>query len=137
MTEEALWNWIRKAENDFKIARDEMATEQPVTDAVCFHLQQCVEKYLKAYLLSRGAEIPRTHNLALLVARCCKYDSDFQKLVDMGVDRLTDYAVMVRYGEEFYIPSLQETLDAIVLAQQVREFVREKIKAQGFFRSGE
>lgn len=132
MTEETLRNWVRKAESDFKIARDEMATEQPATDAVCFHLQQCVEKYLKAYLLSQGAEIPRTHNLALLVARCRKYDPDFQKLVDMGIDRLTDYAVMVRYGEEFYIPSLQETLDAMDLTRQTREFIREKLNALGF-----
>lgn len=91
-----------------------------------------MEKYLKAYLLSQGAEIPRTHNLALLVARCRKYDPDFQKLVDMGIDRLTDYAVMVRYGEEFYIPSLQETLDAMDLTRQTREFIREKLNALGF-----
>lgn len=91
-----------------------------------------MEKYLKAYLLSRGAEIPRTHNLALLVARCRKYDPDFQKLVDMEIDRLTDYAVMVRYGEEFYIPSLEETQEALILAQQTREFVREKLGALGF-----
>ncbi|MGB9776417.1 MAG: HEPN domain-containing protein [Anaerolineae bacterium] len=55
MTEEALRNWIQKAEGDLKVARDEMATEHPVTDAVCFHLQQ-VEKYLKAYRLSRSGE---------------------------------------------------------------------------------
>ncbi|MFN3763360.1 MAG: HEPN domain-containing protein [Anaerolineae bacterium] len=72
--EEALRNWIRKAESDFKVACDELATEEPATDAVCFHLQQCVEKYLKAYLLSQGAEIPKTHNLALLLARCKGYD---------------------------------------------------------------
>ena len=40
-------NWILKAESDLKIGRDEMQTEHPATDMVCFHMQQCVEKYLK------------------------------------------------------------------------------------------
>jgi len=31
--------------------RDEMLTDRPATDAVCFHMQQCVEKYLKAFLI--------------------------------------------------------------------------------------
>lgn len=130
MSEEGVRSWIRKAESDLKIARDEMATEEPATDAVCFHLQQCVEKYLKAYLLFRGEEIPRTHNLALLLSRCRRHDPDFQSLVDAGVERLTDYAVNVRYGEEFYLPSLQETREALALAQQVREFVRDRMRGE-------
>lgn len=44
--------WVRKAESDLKVARDELATLEPATDAVCFHCQQCAEKYLKAYLIS-------------------------------------------------------------------------------------
>jgi len=35
--------WILKAENDLKIAKDEILTENPATDAICFHAQQCVE----------------------------------------------------------------------------------------------
>jgi len=31
MNEDAVRNWITKAENDLKIARDEMATDEPVT----------------------------------------------------------------------------------------------------------
>ncbi len=40
-------NWIARAENDLKIAKDEMQTENPTTDMVCFHAQQCVEKCLQ------------------------------------------------------------------------------------------
>ena len=43
--------WIRKADNDMKTSIDELATEHPATDTVCFHMQQCVEKYLKGYLV--------------------------------------------------------------------------------------
>jgi HEPN domain-containing protein len=41
--------WIEKAEGDFATAEREAAVDQsPNYDAVCFHTQQCAEKYLKA-----------------------------------------------------------------------------------------
>ena len=43
-------NWILKANNDLKTGKDEMETDEPATDTICFHMQQCVEKYLKGYL---------------------------------------------------------------------------------------
>jgi HEPN domain-containing protein len=49
--EELIKNWIAKAESDLKTAEDELSTEKPATDTICFHAQQCVEKYLKAYLI--------------------------------------------------------------------------------------
>jgi len=42
---EIIKNWIRKAENDLKVAKDEMQAENPATDMICFHAQQCYEKY--------------------------------------------------------------------------------------------
>jgi len=51
MNTETVRKWILKAENDLKIARDEIQTKEPATDAICFHAQQCVEKYLKAFLV--------------------------------------------------------------------------------------
>ncbi len=46
MNEDTIRNWIQKAENDLKIGEDEMATQEPARDMVCFHMQQCAEKYL-------------------------------------------------------------------------------------------
>jgi HEPN domain-containing protein len=43
--------WISKAEGDFLTAGRELrARKSPNYDAVCFHAQQCAEKYLKAVL---------------------------------------------------------------------------------------
>lgn len=49
MNEQTVKSWILKAESDLKTAKDELATPKPATDTVCFHAQQCVEKYLKAF----------------------------------------------------------------------------------------
>ena len=74
MNENAVRFWVRRAENDLKVGRDELATEEPVTEAICFHLQQCCEKYLKAFVIFHGEEYPRTHDIALLVGRCAQID---------------------------------------------------------------
>lgn len=59
--------WVQKAEGDWNTARRELRVRKsPNLDAVCFHAQQCAEKYLKALLQERGSAIPRTHNLEAL-----------------------------------------------------------------------
>jgi HEPN domain-containing protein len=56
--------WIEKAEADLKVARREGQTADPVHDAVCFHAQQCAEKYLKAWLEEHNIAFPRIHRQA-------------------------------------------------------------------------
>lgn len=59
--------WVRKAEADYRVAtRESRVRVSPSHDAVCFHAQQCVEKYFKAVLLEAAIRVPRTHDLALL-----------------------------------------------------------------------
>jgi len=131
MNEDTVKNWAAKAENDLKIGKDEMLTENPATDAICFHMQQCAEKYLKAYLILHGKEIRRTHDIAEFIQLCSEIDEEFKELFRTGTVELTDYAVEVRYGEEIYFPTIEETKEAIGIAQKVREFVLKKLKEQG------
>lgn len=59
--------WVAKAESDYATARRELGVrKQPNFDAVCFHAQQCAEKYLKGLLQKQRLVIPRTHNLEAL-----------------------------------------------------------------------
>ncbi len=52
--------WVNKAESDFRIAtREIQVTQDPSYDGVCFHAQQCVEKYLKGYLQELGTAFPK------------------------------------------------------------------------------
>jgi HEPN domain-containing protein len=56
--------WVRKAEGDFVTAEREFsAASNQNYDAVCFHSQQCVEKYLKAKLQEFDLHFEKTHDL--------------------------------------------------------------------------
>lgn len=53
-----------KAENDFAtMERESRVRKSPNYDGVCFHAQQCIEKYLKAKLVEADIDFPKTHNL--------------------------------------------------------------------------
>ena len=92
--------WVIKAKNDFKIAEHELGQtdNEIVTDAICFHCQQSIEKLLKAYLASKNIDFGKTHNLEFLLELCRKQDADFENL---NVGNLSFYAVEVRYPDEF------------------------------------
>ena len=119
--------WMIKADNDLKTGKDELATENPATDTVCFHMQQCVEKYLKAFLIFKGKEISKTHNLAVILQQCIEIDPEFKKLRSTGADELTLYTVAARYPDDFYMPSLDETQKAINIADGTKQFVLHKL----------
>jgi HEPN domain-containing protein len=127
MNEDIVKLWIIKADNDFKTGKDELSTKNPATDMICFHMQQCVEKYLKAFLIYNNHEISKTHNLTLLLQECMEIDNDFDKLREIEADELTVYAVTSRYPDDFYIPELEETKIALFITEEVKKIVLKKI----------
>ena len=63
-------DWVAKAEEDFAVVRTLSRTRRPVlNDAVCFHAQQCAEKYLKALLTRDHVAFPKTHDLLDLLEK--------------------------------------------------------------------
>jgi HEPN domain-containing protein len=89
--------WVEKGEGDRSTARRELRVRKsPNFDAVCFHAQQCAEKYLKALLQERGAAIPRTHNLEALAKPLLPANPALATLA-ASLRTLGAYAVETRY----------------------------------------
>lgn len=59
--------WISKAEGDWRMAQREIQVADPVWDGICFHAQQCAEKYIKAFLEEHMLAFQKTHDLVELV----------------------------------------------------------------------
>lgn len=59
---------MEKAEGDFRSALLEYRTRKsPNYDAVCFHAQQCIEKYLKGCLEEYGISFKKKHDLVMFL----------------------------------------------------------------------
>jgi len=117
--------WVDKAEGDFHTAsREARVRKAPNYDAVCFHCQQCAEKYLKAYLQEQGQRFSRVHDLIELLELCLPYDGTFELQRDLLKD-LTKYAVEFRYPGE--LATKEEALTVVKAMRVVRAFVRQKL----------
>jgi len=121
----AVAEWVSKADGDFLTAGRELrARKSPNYDAVCFHAQQCAEKYLKALIQENGDRIPKIHFLLELLAIILKFDGSYEFLkVDLEV--LEEYAVRFRYPG--HIAEKDEAQAAYAAAGVVREFSRQKL----------
>ena len=124
----AVAEWVSKAEGDFLTAGRELrARKSPNYDAVCFHAQQCAEKYLKAVLQENDKRIPKIHFLLELLAMVLKFDGSYEFLkADLEV--LEDYAVKFRYPGD--LAEKNQAQAAYASADVVREFIKQKLGAK-------
>jgi HEPN domain-containing protein len=117
--------WVSKAEGDFLTAGRELrARKSPNYDAVCFHAQQCAEKYLKAVLQENGKRIPKIHYLLELLALILEFDASYEFL-KADLEALEDYAVRFRYPGD--LAEKSEAQMAYAAAGTVRAFVRQTV----------
>lgn len=129
---EVVKDWICKAESDLlnsEIILESDKTNKPY-DTVCSHCQQAIEKFLKAYLFFNRVPFPKTHVLEDLANECGKKDKEFLKFIDR-ISVLSDYAVDVRYPDDYYIPDIEETQKAYEVAVEIKKMVLGKIKIEG------
>jgi len=118
-----LREWLVKADNDLTNAAHTLTLGAACpADTVCFHTQQCVEKYIKALLVFRGTTFPKTHDIATL--RAFLPPRFRPKLTAKVQERLTEYAVVLRYPAAGPDVSLTEARKAVAIARRVRREVR-------------
>ena len=124
--------WTTKGDNDLKNAVHtlKLGKECP-TDTVCFHAQQCVEKYLKAFLVALEIQFPKTHDIESLV-------SLMPKSIRIGLTveeqrRLTEYATVLRYPGPYEAIPLSEAKEAVKLAKRVQQRIRKFLEKKPLF----
>ena len=103
-----------------------LSQDDPPTDVVCFHCQQCAETWLKAFLVSVGRDFPKTHDLPEVLGLCVRHDPEFRGLQQAAV-ALTPYAVTARYVEAWRDISRDEADQAVQWAVELRDFVLAKL----------
>ncbi len=90
-------DWIAKAEGDFQAATAlSRLRKAPLHDQVCFHCQQCAEKYLKARLEEAGLHYPKTHDLEVLLNLILQNEPMWAALLP-SLRSLSGFAVEFRY----------------------------------------
>jgi HEPN domain-containing protein len=118
--------WVQKADNDLIAAHKLFRSRtKPLYDVVCFHCQQCAEKYLKAFLQERETPIPKIHNLIELLDLCKKLDISFE-LLRADLKLIDQYSVQVRYPG--MSAEKNEAKAALKAAQTVKAFIHQRLE---------
>ena len=117
--------WVYKAEGDFRTATAMVRKrKEPAPDNVCFCSHQCIEKYLKAFLVYHRASFPRTHSLEALLDFCVDIDASLEAL-RTELASLEGYAVEIRYPGEN--AAIEESKEAVTRMKRVRSVLRRRL----------
>ena len=92
--------WVTKAEGDFAMMERECrARKNPNYDGICFHAQQCAEKYLKARLCEADVSFGKIHDLVVLLEQVLVAEPEWETFRE-DLAYLSDFAVTFRYPGE-------------------------------------
>jgi HEPN domain-containing protein len=97
---------------------------------ICFHAAQAIEKFLKAYIITQGHNIEKTHMLDFLYNKANKIDNTFEKIEDdcLNINKLIPN---IKYSKEKPI-SKQNLLDVIRSVNNICKFLPIKSLRESF-----
>jgi HEPN domain-containing protein len=109
--------WLRRAKGNLALAKQPKPKEA-FWDDLCFDAQQAAEKSIKAVLVHRKIDFPKTHNIRALLELVDPTGSQISKEIWQAID-LTNYAVETRYPGPAEPVTRNEYRQAVALAQKV------------------
>jgi HEPN domain-containing protein len=117
--------WVRKAEEDYEAVRHlSRRRSAALAGIVCFHCQQCIEKYLKARLQEADIEFPKTRSLLALLDLVAPVEPAWQAFRPQARS-LTNYAVESRYpGEDVLLAEAREAFES---CRNLRQAIRRRM----------
>lgn len=119
----------RKAEGDAKVTRKLADDEEIADDAVGFHAQQAIEKWLKAVIASRGENFEYTHDIRHLIIRAKLEPREANQPYDIRqAINLTEYAVPLRY-EDLLDAEPLDRASTVSLVDEVEQWAKDEIAA--------
>jgi HEPN domain-containing protein len=118
--------WVAKAEADFATAqRESRVRKNPNYDGICFHYQQCAEKYLKARLCETDIPFGKIHDLVALLEQVLGVEPNWE-IFRQDLAYLSDFAVTFRYPGES--ADKRSATDAKRLCVYFRKIARSALK---------
>lgn len=115
--------WIEKAEGDYTTVM--LLQQSPIAskDVLCFHAQQCIDKYLKAWLQEANIQVPRTHNLEELL-------SIIDSTIPAWNSWQTDFSTLSNHAVNFRYPGKTATEENVSHAVKTCEMVRKSVRVE-------
>jgi HEPN domain-containing protein len=119
-------DWFRIGDRELKRAHNLLHLGD--LEGAGVNIQQAIEKYLKGYLLARGWELRRIHDLETLLNEAIVYDSSFEEF-RAACQKISQYYLEERYPftihSELNESEIKESLESAEnIVRKIREAFR-------------
>lgn len=111
--------FLKLAEAELVLVKKVINDKDVRTELILFHIQQIVEKALKANLSHKGVVFPKTHDIEDLIELCLANGIQLPDYVER-LPELTPYAVEFRYG--FLNEEAEDANELLKLAERFVDF---------------
>lgn len=127
MAKKEVEEWILRADRDLDEAKFLFANNRPLED-VAYFVHQSIEKYLKAFLIFKGWELEKIHDLVKLSKDAVKFDKSFEKFIS-AMEEITDFYIESRYPVGYEVEFTKgEIENSIKIADSLKEKVKKQIQ---------
>lgn len=116
---------FKKAEESVAAARSAYKGKKSLAWEVCYHSQQAVEQFLRAFLASNGVS-PASGSLLLLNKDCSRMVPEFKSFAN-ACSFLSFNGIDIRYPVRSTL-SRSDATKAMRAAEQIQKFVMEKMQ---------
>lgn len=114
--------WFRMAMIDYTSAKI-LFEHDGDYGVICFHMQQCIEKYLKGYLIYKTGMLHGGHGLRKLCSTASTFNEEFNKF-KKDLAFVGDFYIEVRYPQEDpLIATKEDTEDCFKIADEIMSFI--------------
>ena len=119
-------DWFRIGDRELKRAHNLLHLGD--LEGAGVNIQQAIEKYLKGYLLARGWELRRIHDLETLLNEAIVYDSSFEEF-RAACQKISQYYVEERYPFTIHSElNESEITESLKSAENIFRKIREAVE---------
>ena len=117
--------WLKFAKIDLQ-SSETLIEDESLSTSAAFHVQQCVEKSLKALLELYNEKVPRVHDLIKLKKQVEEIDTKNIKINEEIIDQINQVYIDTRYPADFGLlpdgnPSKERIVKFIEEAKSIYE----------------
>lgn len=109
--------WFLRAEKDFEEAVFLLRNNRPLEHVALF-LHQAVEKCLKAFLISNGWKLEKTHDLVKLLRDTISFDESLEKFIPL-MQEMADYYIESRYPLGYLVEYTKREMEKTMNSSQI------------------
>jgi HEPN domain-containing protein len=122
--------WFERGDREIETAQL-LYDEEGYADAIAYHIEQAIEKYLKGYLVLKGQKSPWGHEVDSLLNLVGKFEADLYPQFIELCEKVTRFYIEDRYPPgppaEYSREEIKADLDS---AWQLVKLIRQRVNTQ-------